>query len=127
MNTKSAGKAAMSLEGVTTKDHFGSDAFYANKRIFATVWHEKNTVNLRLDPEKQEHFLGVDGDAFAPVDNAFGKQGWTTVFLDYVDDGDFKAAVKAAHELSASARAREASRNARPKKKAVPRKRPAPR
>jgi hypothetical protein len=53
LSTKTACKMAGALDGVTLKDHFGSDAYCANKRIFATVWHEKNEVNLRLSVEQQ--------------------------------------------------------------------------
>jgi hypothetical protein len=101
MNTKTACKMAAALEGVTEKDHFGSNAFHAHKRIFATVWHEKKTVNLRLTPEQQAEFLELDGDAFSIVPNAFGKQGWTTAHLEFCDKEQLAGALKAAWETSA--------------------------
>lgn len=85
---------------VSEKDHFGSDAFYANKRIFATVWHKENKVNIRLTPDLQRKFLETDGEAFSEIDNAWGRQGWTTVQLEFVDKGLFSDAVQAAWDSS---------------------------
>lgn len=85
---------------VSEKDHFGSDAFYANKRIFATVWHKENKANVRLTPDLQRKFLETDGEAFSEIDNAWGRQGWTTVQLEFVDKSLFSDAVQAAWDSS---------------------------
>ena len=100
MNTKNACKLARALENVTEKDHFGSDAFYASKRIFATVWHERGEVNLRLTPESQDHYVGLDGDGFSRIDNAWGRQGWTTAHLEFVEQEVFIQALKKALKKS---------------------------
>lgn len=92
------------LEGVTEKNHFGSDAFYAHKRIFATVWPEKKQVNLRLTPEQHLRFVAEDGEAFEAVANAFGSQGWTTVHLDFIERPALAVALGAAWTSSAAAR-----------------------
>ncbi len=84
------------------KFHFGSDAFSANKRIFATVWYDKNTVNLRLSPDEQKRLLLLDGEGFVEIDNAWGKQGWTTVQLEFVDKEQFLDALKSAWLNSAN-------------------------
>jgi hypothetical protein len=101
LSSKSACEIARALPNVSEKDHFGSDAFYANKRIFATVWHNKNQVNVRLTPSQQKTFLETDGEALIEIENAWGKQGWTTVQLDFVDRKLFTEVVKAAWESSA--------------------------
>lgn len=105
---------ARSLEGVTEKDHFGSDAFCANGRIFATVWHDKNECNLMLNLEQQRNFLAIDGEGFSQIDNAWGRKGATNVQLDFVDREQFLDALKAAWVNSASKRA--ARRKVNPKK-----------
>jgi hypothetical protein len=87
---------ARALADVTEKDHFGSDAFRTPGGIFATVWHATGTVNLKLTPEQQRRFLLVDGEGFVEIDNAWGRQGWTTANLEFVDDAQFEDALKAA-------------------------------
>ncbi len=96
----SAVQIARSLEGISEKDHFGSDAFYANKRIFATFWPDKNEVNVRLSPEEQMRYL-EEPEAFVQIDNAWGRQGWTTVLLKFVSRKSFESALKAAWAHSA--------------------------
>lgn len=100
MNTKTACSLARELEGVSEKDHFGSDAFYANKRIFATVWHERGEVNLRLSLEQQRYFVDKHREGFFQIENAWGKQGWTTADLKSVEKSLFLKALKAAWETS---------------------------
>lgn len=101
ISTRQACEMARALEGVSEKDHFGSDAFVANKRMFATVWHDKGTVNLMLSREQQQRFLEIDGEGFVEIDNAWGRAGATTVQLAYVRMGDFTEALRAAWENSA--------------------------
>jgi hypothetical protein len=120
ISSKQAAEMARSLEGVTEKDHFGSDAFVAHKRIFATVWHDKNEVNLMLSREQQRRFLSIDGEGFAELDNAWGRAGATRAQLAFVDRKDFLEALKAAWQNSAVKRtalgaAKKVSR--KPKKK----------
>ncbi len=100
ISSKAACDVIRKLSDITEKDPFGSDAFYANKRIFATVWHNENKVNVRLTLELQRKFLETDGEAFSEIDNAWGRQGWTTVQLEFVDKGLFSDAVQAAWESS---------------------------
>jgi hypothetical protein len=92
-SSKKAIRFALSLGGVSQKDHFGSDAFYANKKMFATVWHDSKEVNLRLSPEDQRHFLEHHCDAFSEINNSWGRQGWTKVHLDNVEDAVFQHAL----------------------------------
>jgi hypothetical protein len=106
VSTRFVCEAARSLDGVSEKDHFGSDAFYANKRIFATVWHDRNEVNLRLKLDEQSRFLSIDGDGFTEIPNAFGRQGWTQVQLDFVDRKALLEALKSAWTFSAAKRPR---------------------
>jgi hypothetical protein len=101
LSTKQVCEMAEAFGNVSVKDHFGSDAYSANGRNFATVWHDRKEVNLRLTPELQRHYLSMDGDGFAEIDNAWGRQGWTKVQLEYVDRRIFAEALKAAWECSA--------------------------
>jgi len=101
---------ARALDGVTEKDHFGSDAFVANKRIFATVWHNKNEVNLMLNEQQQRELLVRDGsEGFNQLDNAWGKDA-INVQLEFVDPKIFSEALKAAWVNSANKRGNLGSR-----------------
>ncbi len=103
---QAACQIARDLPGVSEKDHFGGDGFYVNKRIFATVWPAKNEVNVRLKPEQQTAFIEKKAKAFAAVPNAFGRQGWTTISLAFVDKKLFTQALAAAWENGALKTAR---------------------
>jgi hypothetical protein len=116
LSSKTACEIARKLPDVSEKGHFGSDAFYANKRIFATVWHDKQQVNVRLSPEQQQAFIRRKPDAFFQIDNAWGRQGWTSIGLADVDRALFKAAIETAWENAVTRSSRPArSRKSRPK------------
>jgi hypothetical protein len=112
VRSQTACELARKLPDVSEKDHFGGDAFYANKRIFATVWHEKKQVNLRFSPELQREFLATDGEAFTEIDNAWGRQGWTTAQLEFIDRPLLEKALQAAWEQAGV-------KKKRPPKKAI--------
>ena len=98
LTSKQAGEIAAALAGVTVKDHFGSDAYRTDGGIFATVWHATRTVNLNLTPEQQRQYVAIDGEGFIEIDNAWGRRGWTTANLDFLERADFEAALHAAWE-----------------------------
>jgi hypothetical protein len=121
MTVNEAEGVLRALPDVSEKDHWGGDAFVANKRIFATVWHEENKVNVRLTPELQREFMTRDKDAFTTWDNAWGRQGATSISLSHVRKKDFRDAINAAYEHSAVAlpmgfSAKKKTRSARPRK-----------
>lgn len=96
LSTRKVCELARRFEGVTEKDHFGSDAFCANGRIFATVWHDKNRVTLMLDQEQQRAFLARDGsEGFIQIENAWGHNA-IGVDLSSVDSKVFSEALKEA-------------------------------
>jgi len=98
LTTKKACELARALAGVSEQDHFGGDAFRTPHGIFATVWHDKGNVNLRLTPDQQRDLVLRDGEGFREIDNAWGKQGWTTAYLEFLDAAEFAAALRIAYE-----------------------------
>ena len=123
LTTKQACELASALPDATVTDHFGSDAFRTPGGIFATVWHDKNNVNLMLTPEQQRHFVALDGTGFVAIDNAWGRKGATTANLGAVDRERFVEALRTAWHNSAEKAARrpEGRRpRARKKTKAAP-------
>jgi hypothetical protein len=73
-------RIAMSLDGTTSGPHFERTAFKA-ARIYATLAPDGLTANLKLAPDEQELKCLTAPEAFQPVPNAWGQQGWTTATL----------------------------------------------
>jgi len=103
LSTRQVCEMARGFKGVTEKGHFGSDAFVANGRIFATVWHDKSEVNLMLNCEQQNQFLEIDGEGFNQLENAWGDHA-INVQLEFIDRKVFTDALRAAWINSANKR-----------------------
>ena len=85
-------RIALSLSGTTEAPHFDRTAFRV-ARIYATMPSDGLTANLKLDPAEQEFRCLVNPQAFAPVPNAWGRQGWTTVTLAGLEVDELAAAL----------------------------------
>ena len=73
-------RLALALEGTTEAPHFDRAAFKV-ARIYATLSADGRSANLRFTPDEQEFKCMMAPEAFAPVPNAWGRQGWTTADL----------------------------------------------
>src|SRR4051812_6723943 len=91
----------LGLPDASEAPHFERAAFRTPKRIYATLGADEKSANLRLLPEQQEMLVTTRPKAFAPIDNAWGKQGWTVVTLADVDEATLKDALGWAHALAA--------------------------
>ncbi len=89
---------ALLFEGVEEKPHFKRTAFTVKKKIFATLSDEERTLNVALTPDSQFVFCPPDSDVVFPVDNAWGKQGWTTINLNKATKKLVQSALKDAYE-----------------------------
>lgn len=83
---------ALSLPGTVEQKHFERQAFKA-RRIFASVAADGLTANLLLTPEEQLLKCAVHPTGFRPVDNAWGRKGWTTVILKELSREDLADAL----------------------------------
>jgi hypothetical protein len=88
-------RIALSLEGTSEAPHFDRTAFKVT-RIYATLAADRLTVNLKLTPDEQELKCLTAPDAFAPVPNAWGTQGWTTAKLSALSAAELRSAVETA-------------------------------
>ena len=105
-------RIALALAGTTEAPHFDRIAFRA-ARIYATLASDRRTANLKLAPEEQEFKCMLAPDAFSPVPNAWGKQGWTTVTLAEIKVAELKDVLETAwrHAVpSARSKAKSARR-----------------
>ncbi|MGD9657372.1 MAG: MmcQ/YjbR family DNA-binding protein [Methylocystis sp.] len=88
-------RIAMSLDGTSESPHFDRTAFRA-ARIYATLAADGLTANVKLLPEEQAFKSMMAPQAFAPVANAWGRQGWTTVLLEAIDAGELRSVLELA-------------------------------
>jgi len=103
-------RIALSLTGTTEAPHFDRIAFKV-ARIYATLAADRLTANLKFSPDQQEFKCMLAPEAFAPVPNAWGKQGWTTVTLAAVKTAELKDALTTAwRHATPSAKARSKSK-----------------
>jgi hypothetical protein len=82
-------RIALALEGTTEAPHFDRTAFKA-ARIYATLASDGRTANIKLSPEEQEFKCMLAPHAFAPIPNAWGKQGWTAATLSALSVAELK-------------------------------------
>jgi hypothetical protein len=64
-------------------------------KIFASLKSERFAV-MRLKPEEQGVVVSAHPDVFSAAAGAWGKQGWTEVFLPDVDEAALKSSLRMA-------------------------------
>lgn len=87
---------ALSLEGTTEAPHFDRQAFKV-ARIYATLAADELTANLKFTPDEQEFKAMLAPAAFVPIDNGWGRQGWTTAVLAELSAEELKVALELAY------------------------------
>jgi hypothetical protein len=88
-------RIALSLADTTEAPHFERLAFKVS-RIYVTLAADGRTANFKFTPDEQEFQCMMAPGAFAPVRNAFGKQGWTTAVLSRLKLAELKSALETA-------------------------------
>lgn len=86
----------LALEGVTEAPHVDRTAFRV-RRIFASLAPDGLSANLKLTPEDQAFHQMMAPEAFRPLANKWGAQGWTEVRLGSIDAEGLATALAAAH------------------------------
>ncbi len=77
--------------------HFEKTSFRHNDKIFVTLDIPHQRVCLKLTPLDQSVFCLVDATIIYPVNNKWGKQGWTFVELKKVNKNLLKDALSKAY------------------------------
>jgi hypothetical protein len=88
-------RIALSLEGTVEAPHFDRTAF-KTRRIFVTLAADGKTANFRFTPEEQEFKCLLAPGAFAPLPNAWGRQGMTSAILAELATDELEAALRSA-------------------------------
>lgn len=77
-------KLALAFPECTEEPHFEKSSFRVKKKIFATYDAKLHRACVKLSEVDQDVFSRIDNDLIYPVDNKWGKQGWTLVELKKV-------------------------------------------
>jgi hypothetical protein len=74
-------KVALSLPETAASSHFDVPDFRVGGKIFATAGRIDGRAVLKLTREQQQLLCEAEPDMFAPVENAWGRKGWTNLIL----------------------------------------------
>ena len=85
-------RLALALEGTSEHPHFDRAAFKV-ARIYATLAADGCSANFKFTPDEQDFKCMMAPDAFQPVPNAWGQQGWTTATLSKMSAGELSDAL----------------------------------
>jgi hypothetical protein len=88
-------RIALSLEGTTDAPHFDRTAFKV-ARTYVTLSADGRSANFKFTPDEQEFKCMMAPEAFAPIANAWGRQGWTTATLAKLGTKELKGALEMA-------------------------------
>lgn len=95
-DSESFTRIALALPDATSGPHFDRTAFKV-KRTFATLAADGLSANLKFTPDEQEFKCQLAPEVFQAIDNGWGRQGWTTIWLGAATEEDVAAALEMAH------------------------------
>ena len=90
-------KIALSLPEASEEPHFEKTSFRIKKKIFATYNAKENRACVKLSAIDQDVFSTTNKSIIYPVDNKWGKQGWTLIDLKNVNESVFIDALTTAY------------------------------
>jgi hypothetical protein len=88
-------RIALSFEGAGEYPHFDCRAFKA-RITFATLAPDELSANIKFAPDEQALKCAVAPNAFAALENAWGRRGWTCATLAALSEAELKAALEMA-------------------------------
>ncbi len=90
-------KLALSFPEATEEPHFEKTSFRVKKKIFATYNAVEKRACIKLSEIDQNVFSSIDSTIIYPVDNKWGKQGWTLIEMKKVKKSLFVDALTTAY------------------------------
>lgn len=102
---------ALSFPESTEEPHFEKISFRVKKKIFATYDPKQHTATIKLSLTDQDVFCSGSNNSINPVDNKWGKQGWTSIQLENVHPDLFKDGLTTAYCEVASPKLADLVRN----------------
>jgi hypothetical protein len=93
MTPAAFGKLALSLPETEAASHHDVPDYRVANKIFATAGKIDGRAVLRLKPDQQQMLCEAEPDMFHPVQNAWGRKGWTNLVLAKTDAKTAKSAL----------------------------------
>ena len=90
-------KLALAFPEATEEPHFEKTSFRVKKKIFATYDAVKNRACVKLSASDQDIFTSSHPLVIFPLDNKWGKQGWTLIELRKIKKELFTAVLTSAY------------------------------
>lgn len=90
---------ALAFRGVTCHQHFDRQAFKA-RVIFTTLAADGLSANVKFSIEAQQFKVMLAPEIFSPLNNAWGRQGWTQIDLSRIEAEELQAALGLAYEAA---------------------------
>lgn len=90
-------KLALSFPDTTEEPHFEKTSFRVKNKIFATYDDKNKRACIKVSEIGQDVFASADRTIIYPVDNKWGKQGWTLIELNKVNKELLKDALSTAY------------------------------
>lgn len=87
---------SLSFPEVTESPHFEKTSFRLKNKIFCTYDFQTDRATIKLSEIDQDVFSKIS-EAIYPVQNKWGKQGWTIIELAKVNKVIFKDALTTAY------------------------------
>ncbi len=89
-------RLALAMDRVVVAPHFDRLAFKV-ARTFVTLAADGLTANFKFTPDEQEFKCLLQPEAFRPIPNAWGRQGWTVGTLAELDLEELRNAIDTAY------------------------------
>lgn len=83
IDTETFRQLALSFANTVEQPHFEATSFRINGKIFASLEIEKAKACLKFSTDDQQQFCSFD-KAIYPVDNHWGKSGWTYIDINKI-------------------------------------------
>ena len=88
---------ALSFPETTEDPHFEKTSFRVKKKIFATYDAKNQKATVKLSEIDQNVFSYTNKGIVYPVNNKWGKQGWTLIDLEKVNEAVLQDAITTAY------------------------------
>jgi predicted DNA-binding protein (MmcQ/YjbR family) len=95
---------ALSFPEATEAWHFEKISFRVKNKIFATYDEKRKRACIKLSEADQESYTTENKGVIFPVDNKWGKQGWTFIDMQKIKKPLFEAALTSAYIAVAPAK-----------------------
>jgi hypothetical protein len=82
MMTDEFRRLALSFPEAVESAHMRHPDFRVGGKIFATLGYRgKDSAVVKLTPDQQKEFVRADSKVFQPVNGAWGRRGYTMIYL----------------------------------------------